>query len=98
MTSSEPTGLRLGAVDLPEIVGACYCLPLRVDNSGITVGREMKTGGPGRKHGQYLAFTRYYKMVNWRLPAESDIQRCFSVLASAAHPMLVALYKYKQIH
>jgi len=43
------------------------------------------------RQGQYLAFIYHYTKVNRRAPAESDIQRYFSVSAPTVHQMVIAL-------
>lgn len=45
------------------------------------------------KQGQYLAFIYYYTKINGHPPAESDMQRYFSVSAPSVHRMLVDLEK-----
>ena len=43
------------------------------------------------RQGQYLSFISQYMKVNGRSPAESDIQRYFSVTPPTVHQMVVKL-------
>jgi DNA-binding MarR family transcriptional regulator len=45
------------------------------------------------KQGQYLAFIYAYTCINQRAPAESDMQRYFSVTPPTVHQMIVTLEK-----
>jgi len=46
-----------------------------------------------QKQGQYLAFIYYYTKVNWRAPAEADIQCFFNVTPPTVHQMILTLEK-----
>jgi len=43
------------------------------------------------KQGQYLAFIYYYTKINFRPPAEADMQAYFRVTPPAVHLMIVKL-------
>lgn len=43
------------------------------------------------KQGQYLAFIYYYTKIHGVAPAESDIQRYFSVTPPSVHQMILTL-------
>jgi len=45
------------------------------------------------KQGQYLAFIYYYMKINGQSPAETDMQRYFTVSPPSVHRMIVKLEK-----
>jgi len=53
---------------------------------------------PGRrythKQGQYLAFIYYYTKIHGMAPAESEMQRYFSVTPPAVHDMILGLERH----
>ena len=46
------------------------------------------------KEGQYLAFIYYYTKLNWRAPAERDMQVYFRVTPPAVHDMVMKLERH----
>ena len=43
------------------------------------------------KQGQYLAYIFYYTKINYKPPAEADIQRYFQVTPPTVHQMILNL-------
>lgn len=50
-----------------------------------------------QKQGQYLAFIHMYSKINYRPPAEVDMERYFNVSAPSVHGMIVELEKRELI-
>lgn len=51
------------------------------------------SGGFTELQGQYLAFIYAYTKVNYRPPAQADMQRFFEVTAPTIHDMVLKLEK-----
>jgi repressor LexA len=49
------------------------------------------------KQGQYLSFIFYYTKINGVSPAQTDLQRYFSVTPPSVHQMVLQLEKLKLI-
>jgi len=43
------------------------------------------------KQGQYLAYIFYYRKINYKPPAEADIQKYFQVTPPTVHQMILKL-------
>jgi len=44
-----------------------------------------------KKQGQYLAYIFYYTKINYKPPAEADMQRYFQVTPPTVHQMILKL-------
>jgi repressor LexA len=44
-----------------------------------------------QQQGQYLAYIFYYTKINYRPPAEADMQRYFQVMPPTVHQMILKL-------